>query len=409
MRIAFVSYEYAGIAEGGGIGTYVRQTAAMLAARGHSVEVFTSWSDARLDDGGDIRVTQIRAPRELFSRQVVPYFLAAHECDPFDVIESAEYGADIEYVIRAAENVPRVVKLHTAAHQIAEINDEYISLRSKARFIAGAIRRGRAPKPFWSRSYNPNEDPERDIAISADEVTAPSTALLERTARAWRLDFSRSVVIPHVFLPDASLAALSPARDGATVTFIGKLEVRKGILDLAKAIPAVVRECPDVRFRFVGRSLPHPATGESLDATVTRLAGRLGSDRLEFVGAVPYSEISGYLGASTIAVFPSHWEAFGFVCLEAMAAGCAVVGSSAGGMSEIITHEETGLLVPPRDPKALSAAIVYLLRNSEQRTRMAKEARAHVLSDYAPDRIAPLQEASYARAIDRARLRCATR
>ena len=90
-----------------------------------------------------------------------------------------------------------------------------------------------------------------------------------------------------------------------------------------------------------------------------------------------------------------------------MAAARGVIGSSAGGMAEIIEEGRTGLLVPPRDPKAIAAAIVKFLKEPERRIAMGRAAREHVLRTYSADRIAPLQESSYARAIQRAKTRTA--
>ena len=86
-----------------------------------------------------------------------------------------------------------------------------------------------------------------------------------------------------------------------------------------------------------------------------------------------------------------------------MAAARGVIGSSAGGMTEIIDHGRTGLLIPPRDPNLIAAAILELLRDPTRRIAMGAAARAHVTTAFAPDVIAPLQEASYVRAIAQSR------
>ena len=78
MRIGFVSYEYAGVAGGGGIGTYVRNAAQMLFERGHDVSVFTS-CDAKVQgstNGPAVHVTA--ATREVFSAAVFPVFSEQH-------------------------------------------------------------------------------------------------------------------------------------------------------------------------------------------------------------------------------------------------------------------------------------------------------------------------------------------
>jgi glycogen synthase len=407
MRVAIVSFEYAGVASGGGIGTYARNIAVMLAERGHSVEVFcgqdddTKHSQAHQNDAG-ILLNPIKATRVRFSQDVVAPFLARHEAIPFDVVEGAEYGADLSVIANVLPAIPRVVKLHTASFQIDSFNNAYVSQLAKLRFVLGAVRRRQWPRPYWSR-YEPEADAERRVTVSAHEIVAPSRALLDWTSRAWHLDREKTIVIPNAFRASSNLLSFPPDRPSKMITFLGKLEVRKGVLELAKAIPEILKSIPDAQFQFVGRSLPHPATGEPLDHAIMRIVGRKASDSVKFMAAVPYDQIAGILEETAIAVFPSYWENFPYVCLEAMAAGCSIVGSNAGGMAEMIQHGRSGVLVPPRSPAAIAQAVCSLLRDPQTRSGLGANARARVVQTYDPTVIAPLQEQSYARAISRAR------
>lgn len=81
-------------------------------------------------------------------------------------------------------------------------------------------------------------------------------------------------------------------------------------------------------------------------------------------------------------VLASHSETFGMVLQEAMAMGLASVGTDAGGVPEIITHEERGLLIPPHDPQAIADAILRLFHNPQLRQTLAANARQFVLSAY---------------------------
>ena len=337
MRAALISYEYAGTSGGGGIGTYVRNTAAMLAEGGHEVHVFTPAPSGT--GGARLVVHPVAAAREAFREAVVDPFLSVHGSTPFDVIESPEFGADGDFVMARLPQVARVVKLHTAAYQLGVMHLAYITPLAKARFVAGALRRGQWPRPFWQGAVP--DDAERRIALAADQVISPSSALLEWTARDWPLDPARASVVPNPFVPGPELLSADPARPGQTVCFVGKLEVRKGVLELARAMREVVAAVPGAQLRVVGRALPHPVDGCPLDEHMLRIAGPAAT-RIEFTGGVPYDHIAGHLANSAVAVFPSYWEAFGYTCLEAMAAGCGVVGSTAGGMAEIIEPGQIG-------------------------------------------------------------------
>ena len=402
FHIAFVSLEYAGIAAGGGIGTYVRNAAAMLAARGHRVEVFTEGPDARNFDDGAVRVHTVPvADRRDFARAVLPAFAARHLTDPFEVVEGPEYGADAAHVAEAFPDVALVVKLHTPEFLVSEINDRYVPLAARARFWAGALRRGRLPGPYYT--YDVAADAERAHTLRADEITAPSRAILDVLRNRWALPAGRLAVVPNVFTPPAALLAVRPETDTRRVLFVGKLEVRKGVLDLAAAVPLVLARVPDVRFRFVGRSLPLPGSGRDLADVMRERLGRHVA-AVEFVDAVPYDQIPALYAEADVCAFPSVFEAAGYVCLEAMSAARGVVASSAGGMAEMMTDGETGHLVPPNDPRALADAIADLLIDRDARTAMGRAARLAVRA-FSAEAVAPVQEASYARAIARAAAR----
>ena len=232
--------------------------------------------------------------------------------------------------------------MHGPTFTIDESNSHYVPWYTRARYYAGALRRGRLPDQPWR--YIAEDDPERIHALAADEVMANSRATADRVKSVWKIQPDRLSAIPLVFNAPERLLELRPSSLDGSVLFLGRIEVRKGILELAKAIPLVLRRMPNAKFHFVGRVLPHPRDRKPLDEHVRRIVrGHLAS--VEFVGGVAYSEVPRFLEAADVCVFPSDWEASGFVCLEAMAAGRAVVGSAGGGMAEIIEHGRTGLLV----------------------------------------------------------------
>jgi glycogen synthase len=114
---------------------------------------------------------------------------------------------------------------------------------------------------------------------------------------------------------------------------------------------------------------------------------------------VPLDQVPEYLAQTDICVFPSIWESFGLVCLEAMAAGRGVVGSSAGGMVELLDEGQAGLLTPPQQPKLLAQSMLRLLQDPDRRQQYGAIARARVLSHYSLAYIGQIQEASYRSAI----------
>lgn len=401
MRIALVSYEFAGSNVSGGIGTYIRNASEMLASRGHDVEVFTA-SPIGEAHQFEYLVNAISVIRQEFTQAIVPVFTARQRYRSFDLVEGPDYEAPAWGIARAFPDVPLVVRLHGPTFTINASNLNYVPWRVRARYYLGALRRGNVPNFPWH--YDAAGDPESEHARMADEIMANSQATANRVTKVWRLQASRVSTVPLVCNPDPNLLQLEVGTRTDAVLFLGRLEVRKGVLEFAQAIPMILARLPHIRFRFVGRCLPHPEDSVALDVHIRRIVGKHLSS-VELTGAVPYSELPRYFGATDVCVFPSDWEASGFVCIEAMAAGRGVIGSESGGMAEIIDDGKTGLLVPPRDPEAIAEAVLSLLLHPQRRERMGHAARAHVISAYAPERIGPLQEAAYQRAIKYAQIR----
>jgi glycosyltransferase involved in cell wall biosynthesis len=144
----------------------------------------------------------------------------------------------------------------------------------------------------------------------------------------------------------------------------GRLEAAKGYEYLIRALPEVVRARPDVLVRIAGR-------GE-LHAQLAELAGSLGVlDFMEFVGFV--DDMRGFLESADIYVQPSLCEAQPFSVLEACAVGVPIVASAVGGVPECVEEGEMGMLVPAREPAALTRALTELAGRPDLRARMAAE------------------------------------
>ena len=118
-------------------------------------------------------------------------------------------------------------------------------------------------RTFWGRANNPVSPPEilihkdrieRDHVLSADEITAPSHAVGRKMAAEWGLDGEKIHHIPNPYIPSRKLLEIPVDTRTNVVTFIGRLQVLKGVIELAQAIPLVLRRYPQTKFRFVGDS-----------------------------------------------------------------------------------------------------------------------------------------------------------
>lgn len=398
MKIAFISFEYPPDTAYGGIGTYVYQASKMMHERGHQVEVFTS-SPHRFGAASEngILVHRVQEEnRQRFPQLIGEVFLARHQVVKFDVLEGPEFYAEAREAIKLVPDIPLVVRLHTPSFFMDKLNSVGISLTSKIRRYVGAIYKGYKPVNYWH--YNPKNDIEYRHALDADEIIMLTRDMGQQVVSTWGLNIKKVFCIPNPYIPSKELLDIPIETHTNTITYIGRLENRKGVIDLAKAIPLVLLRFPNAKFRFVGRSENSPNSKldmrQYLEAILVKHR-----DSVEFTGSVSPDGIPAILATTDICVFPSIWENFPNVCLEAMAAGRGVIGSSAGGMADMLNNSEVGRNVPPCNPEKIAEAIIELLENPNLRMQLGQKARNRLLQEYSIERIGILQEASYERAI----------
>jgi glycosyltransferase involved in cell wall biosynthesis len=126
---------------------------------------------------------------------------------------------------------------------------------------------------------------------------------------------------------------------------------------------------------------------------------------VRFVGTKTPEEVAALYGESGALLAPSvtDWkgeqEGFGMVLVEAMQAGLPVIATRSGGIPDVVRDEETGLLVPERDPAAIAAAVARLLENPSFAARLAAAALADTNQRFSPQGIAHTFHDVYRRAV----------
>ncbi|HNP72128.1 MAG TPA: glycosyltransferase family 4 protein [Kouleothrix sp.] len=153
--------------------------------------------------------------------------------------------------------------------------------------------------------------------------------------------------------------------DEPLVFYVGRLVYEKGLHVLLDSWPRVRESFPRARLVIAG-------TGAYLD-TLKHRAWALGIvSSVNFAGFISDDERDKLYHCADVAAFPSLYEPFGIVALEAMAACCPVVVAETGGLAEVVKLHETGLTVHPNDPASLAWGILHTLRHPEwSRTRVA--------------------------------------
>jgi hypothetical protein len=176
------------------------------------------------------------------------------------------------------------------------------------------------------------------------------------------------------------------------VLYVGRLELRKGILDLFAAVPEVLREFPRVRFLLAGADNSRDDGFQARERVDYRTYFEKrypeSADAVRFLGFVPDGKLPALYRSCDVFVAPSLYESFGLIYLEAMNEARPVVGCNAGGAAEVIVDGETGLLVAPGDPQRLSRAIIRLLENPRERRELGLAGRRRLLDRFTHTRMA---------------------
>lgn len=402
MRIGLLTTEFAPFF-GGGIGTYCEAFAAAAAGAGHEIHVLCPGAEPADHDHATVHLLPslperhplLSGLREFGDDYARAYFWAdplerlVDECR-LDVLETQDYLAPAYFWLDARRRrtrsaaVPLVVKMHSASRGLWEVD-------------------GEPTFEYWkyTRLFM-----EEESVRHADAVVSPSTWLARRTERRLGLQDGSIHVCPY------------PLRDPGwrrhetcdpTVLFVGRLQRLKGVELLASVLPDLLRDRPGALARFVGGDWYDRARGTWMGHQLRQRLSAVG-DRVAFDGKQPRDVVLEAMARAAVVVVPSYWDNFPNVCLEAMAAGAVVVGSTGGGMPEIVEDGVSGFLFESGDAAALERVLRHALDlTPAERLAIGRAARARVLGLCDPDRVVADRLAHFERTIERHRVASRTR
>jgi glycosyltransferase involved in cell wall biosynthesis len=367
----------------GGAERLLVDTARRIDRRKFELRVYTlfavrrHYAQALADLGIPETCLDLRGPRD-YPRGVARLRRALRE-HPADVLHTHLFGANVVGRMAARlAGVPVASTLHDADYE-------------------PVTREGNPGLTGWKHGLVRLAD-EATLRIARAEVVAVSRYVADSARRHLHARPERTTVIHNgidttVFRPGTpeershARAGMGATPDETVVLCVARMTPQKGhavLLDAIAGLPA----SPPVRAVFAGDGDLRPG----LEARA-REAGV--ADRVHFLGV--RSDVPDLMRGADIVALPSLHEGFGLVLAEAMASGLPVVASDTGPVPEIVEHGRTGILFPPGDSRALSAALGRLRESESERAAMGQGGRARAVAEFSFDTMIGRLEALYER------------
>lgn len=388
MHVLMVTWEYPPLIYGG-LGRHVHGLAEALATGGNDVTVLSQAMPGLAEDDEARGVRIIRATADAPSDDFAAWVSALNRAQ-------IARGADLLSGLR-----PDVVHAHdwlSAEAGIALAGQTGSPLVATIHATEAGLWNGWLTTPLSCARH----DTEAWLVHSAARTIVCSTAMRDEVSSAFGVDPGDLTEVPNAVDPPAWQSTPDQRRamrarmdipdDVPLVVLAGRIEWEKGGDVAVRALPDVRQRNDDVRLVLAGSGSQRPSLAD--------LAAEHGvAEAVHFAGHLDEGELAALLAAADVALVPSSYEPFGMVALEASASGTPVIAGAAGGLPEVVTSGETGLLVPPRDPLALADAIVQLLDDPAYGARLVGAAQREIARRFVWPLVARETEKIYAEAI----------
>jgi glycogen synthase len=382
MRILMLSWEYPP-RNIGGLSQHVFYLTQALENQGHEVYVITCKHEnaAAIEINGNIHVHRVE-PLEIEDDDFVKWvmqlnFAMLEECMKliasninFDIIHGHDWlVAYCAKVVKEVYKIPLVTTMHaTEFGRNNGINTEI------QRYIHST---------------------EKYLAEISNKLIVCSNFMLSQVSEIFEIKNDKVKIIPNgVEQVSCSKTDLYEFRkqyatvDEKIVFYIGRLVFEKGVQFLIKAIPKILETNYKTKFVIAG-------TGPMADE-LKHITKKLElEDKVLFTEYIEEENKNMLYRAADVSVFPSLYEPFGIVALEAMEAGCPVVVSDVGGLAEIVEDGITGIKAIPGSDQSIADNIIKVLSNDELKTNLSRNARKLIEEEYSWEKVARLTSLAY--------------
>ena len=386
MKILMLTWEYPPRIVGG-IARVVHDLSKRMIKDGHEVTVVTYKEGDMADFENDKGVKVYRVPNfEINPNNFIDWIMQLNfnlvakasqiieKEGKFDVIHAHDWlVAYAAKTLKHSFDIPMVATIHaTEAGRNSGIRDEV------QRYI---------------------NDTEWLLTYEASEVIVNSNYMKCEVQRLFGLPFEKINVVPNGLNMtafnglerDYSFRRRYAADNEKIILTMGRMVYEKGVQHVVAAMPKILENYHDAKLVIVGK-------GGMIDELKAQV-NSLGIDNKVYFAGFINSRKEPIYQCADVAVFPSTYEPFGIVALEAMLAGVPTVVSDIGGLDEIVTHGVNGMKSYAGNPNSIADSILSLLYNPELCANVTKKAKAEVKENYNWAKIAQDTHFTYQKAI----------
>ncbi|MCR6546685.1 glycosyltransferase family 4 protein [Dehalobacterium formicoaceticum] len=390
MRTLMLSWEYPP-KNVGGLARHVYDLTKELASQGEEIFLLTCAAEGapaeeNINHIHISRVESLNLPSRDFTNWVLQLNFALlakaikleEEYGPFDLIHAHDWlVAFAARTMKHAKNIPLLTTIHATEH-------------GRNQGIHSDLQRYINDVEWW-------------LTYESWQVIVCSQFMKGELKKIFQLPDNKIQVVPNGVDIDAfkTIAtefnrAQYASEQEKIVFFVGRLVQEKGLQVLLDAVPKILHYCPEAKFIIAGTG-PHEEYLKKKAHMINK------KDKIFFTGYIDDAVRNALYKNAHVAVFPSLYEPFGIVALEAMAAGIPVVVSDVGGFSEVVTHGIDGLKAYSGNPESLADNIILMLKNQNAVQVMKTNALNKVETYFTWPKIATQTRAIYQMILEEAR------
>lgn len=370
MHICFITSEYPkkGFPHGG-VGTFVKTMGQKLSQLGHKVtvlgiNVYTKTDVVEIDDKVNvirIKPNVVKGLTWYFNNRAINKKIEEiHRSNHIDLVEVSELGLAF---IKKIKSIKYIIRLHGGHHFFAEAENRKVS---------------------WWKGFQEKRSFKR-----ADAFIAVSNYVKYHTGKflSYHNKPIRIIMSPislEVFKPQANVTVVPN-----TLLFAGTVCEKKGVHQLIKAMPLILKDNPSVELHIYGRDWYFRDGSSYISFLKEDIIPKLGNfaEHIHFKGVVPIEELAAKYAEAEICIFPSLMETQGLVAPEAMAVGKLVIFSECGPGPETVTHMETGLLCNPYNIDDIASKVNWAFKHKEKCNEIAENGQQFVRANLNIDTI----------------------